>query len=203
MEEPIKDKILFSREPEVFYGHHYTYADYLKIPFEGAMELIKGKIFKMSPSPSPYHQEVSGRIFTMISNYLWKQPCKVFSAPFDVILPKTNQDVMRSDVVLQPDICVICDLDLIKERGCFGPPDWVIEILSPSTTKRDFQDKFEIYESSGVKEYWIVEPLNQTVEVFVLENNKYHRITTYVKDDIVPCITLPELTINLEEVFVN
>ena len=110
---------------------------------------------------------------------------------------------MESDIVLQPDICVICNPELIKERGCFGAPDWIIEILSPSTTKRDLQDKYEIYESSRVGEYWVVEPLNNTVEIFVLEDNKYRRITTYVKDDVATCITLPELTINLEEIFAN
>ncbi len=189
-------------EPEAIYSNqHYTYSDYIKFTFDEMVEIIKGKIFRMSPAPTTYHQRLSGRIFTLISNYLWKHKCQVFTAPFDVILPVNGKDFMQSDKVVQPDIVVICDINKIKESGCFGVPDWIIEILSPSTAKKDIQIKFALYEEAGVNEYWIVEPKNNTIEVFVLKNEKYQRIQTYVSDDVVPCNTLTGLSIDLKEIF--
>ena len=110
---------------------------------------------------------------------------------------------MDSDRVVQPDLVVICDLTKIKERGCFGAPDWVVEILSPHTTKKDLQDKFDLYEESGVLEYWIVEPRNQTVEVFQLDDGKYRRIRTYTREDQVSPQLFPDLVIDLDTVFDN
>lgn len=189
------------KEPDATYGNHYTYADYLKFNFDEMVEIIKGKIFKMSPAPTSNHQKISRNLCGILYGYLKGQNCNFFNAPFDVILPVKGKDFMQSDRVVQPDIVVICNPNKIQERGCFGAPDWIIEILSPHTSKKDFQDKFDLYEESGVYEYWIVEPKNQTAEVFVLENKKYKRITTYVQDDIVPSNTLQGLMIDLTEVF--
>ena len=108
---------------------------------------------------------------------------------------------MQSDRIVQPDILVVCDPSKIREKGCFGAPDWIIEILSPHTTKKDIQDKFDLYEESGVQEYWIIEPKNNTVEVFVLENDKYKRLKAYVQDDVIACHTINDLEIDLKEVF--
>jgi len=180
---------------------HYTYADYLKFGYEEKVEIIKGKLFKMSPAPTSTHQIISRNISGLLYVALKGQKCQFFSAPFDVILPVEGKDFEASDRVIQPDVCVICDPDKIKKRGCFGAPDWIVEILSPSTAKKDLQNKFELYEESGVNEYWIIEPRNQTVEVFILRDHKYIRINTYVEDDIIPCNTLEGLTINLTEVF--
>jgi Uma2 family endonuclease len=188
-------------ESDATYGEHYTYADYLKFTYDEMVEIIKGKIYRMSPAPSSNHQRISGRTYTIVSNFLWKNKCQVYSAPFDVILPVKGKDFMQSDRVVQPDIVVICDPSKIQERGCFGAPDWVIEILSPHTTKKDIQNKFDLYEESGVLEYWIIEPKNQTVEVFVLENDRYRRVRAYVSDDLVPCNTIDGLVIDLAEVF--
>lgn len=189
------------KDPEVAYERHYTYRDYLQFTFDEMVEIIKGKLFKMSPGPSTDHQKVSRNISGILYNYLKGRKCQFFSAPYDVIFPQDGKSFMDSDRVVQPDIVVVCDQDKIKETGCFGAPDWIIEILSPNTTKKDLQDKFDLYEESKVGEYWIVEPRNQTVEVFVLENNIYKRITTYVREDQVTSHTLPELTIELEDVF--
>jgi len=189
------------QEPAVPYDRHYTYRDYLQFAYDEVVEIIHGKIFRMTPGPSPSHQWISGNLFGPIYNFFSEKDCKFFSAPFDVILPVTGKDFMDSDRVVQPDICVICDLEKIQERGCFGAPDWVIEIISPHTTKRDLQDKFDLYEDSGVKEYWIVEPRNHTVEVFSLENDEYRRIRTYVREDEVSPVLFPDLVIGLEDVF--
>lgn len=189
------------KEPEVLYHKHYTYADYLEFTFDYMVEIIKGKIFKMSPAPSSFHQVVSRNIGGILYNYLKGKKCQFFVAPFDVILPVEDKDFMQSDRVVQPDVVVICDPSKIRDRGCFGVPDWIIEILSPHTTKKDLQDKFDLYEESGVLEYWIIDPKGYTVEVFVLQNKRYNRITTYVNDDIVPCHVLNGFTIDLKEVF--
>jgi Uma2 family endonuclease len=199
MKEELKESVI--NEPPTAYGNHYTYADYLNFTFDEMVEIIKGKIYRMSPAPTSLHQMVSRNLCGMLYNHLKGKKCQMYNAPFDVILPVKGKDFMQSDRVVQPDIVVICDTEKIKERGCFGAPDFIIEILSPHTTKKDIQTKYELYEESGVKEYWIVEPINLTVEVFVLEMDKYKRIATYVEDDRVPCHTLPGLEIDLKEVF--
>jgi Uma2 family endonuclease len=193
-----------ANEPAVLYGEkHYTYADYLDFTFDEMVEIIKGKIFKMSPAPSSNHQRLSRNLTTLIDIYLKNKKCEVFNAPFDVILPIKGKDFMQSDKVVHPDIVVICNPDLVKEQGCFGVPDWIIEILSPNTAKKDLQNKFDLYEEAGVKEYWIVDPKNNIVEVFVLGVDKYRRVKAYVQDDVIPCYTLNGFTVDLKEVFEN
>jgi Uma2 family endonuclease len=198
----MKDKNQIT-EPEIAYGKHYTYRDYLQFSYDEMVEIIKGKLFRMSPAPSRSHQKISRNLSGILYNYLNGQICDFYAAPFDVILPIKGKEYEDSDRVVQPDITVICDPLKIQERGCFGAPDWIIEILSSHTTKKDLQDKFELYEESGVMEYWVIEPLNQTVEVFVLENEKYKRITTFVEEDEAPSHTIPGLVVKLEEVFAD
>jgi Uma2 family endonuclease len=183
------------------YGIEYTYADYMKFEFEEMVELIRGKIFRMSPTPSSSHQLAAGNFYGPIWQLLKKSPCQVFIAPFDVILPIADKKRDKATTVVQPDICVICNPHIIEDAGCFGVPDWIIEILSPHTRKKDLQLKYDVYEEAGVKEYWIVMPQEKLVEVFILENGKYKRINTYAQDDELPSHTFPELVFKLEEVF--
>lgn len=191
-----------AEEPVAEYGELYTYGDYLKFKFDYMVELIRGKIFKMSPAPTSFHQIVVGNFHLEIGNYLRKKSCQVFIAPFDVVLPVRNPKRKNaSDTVVQPDLCVICDKSKIDEAGCWGAPDWIIEILSPHTSKKDLQLKYDVYEEVGVKEYWIAMPNEKVVEVFVLENNKYKRVQSYTLEDTVQSITLPELSIELAEIF--
>jgi Uma2 family endonuclease len=188
-------------EPIADYGIEYTYADYLKFDFEEMVELIKGKIFKMSPAPKTNHQIVSMNLSGTLFGLLRNKKCKVFSAPTDVILPIANKKRETSTTVVQPDLFIICDLSIIEESGIFGVPDLIVEILSPNTKKKDLQNKYDVYEEAGVKEYWIVMPEQKLVEVFVLENQKYKRIQTYVHTDMLECVTMPELTIDLNIIF--
>lgn len=111
--------------------------------------------------------------------------CRVFSAPFDVLLLVIGKELSESGWVVQPDKCVICDPTQVKEQGCFRAPEWTIEILSPHTAKKDLQDKYALPEEFGVQKYWIVEPKNSTIKVFVLRERKYERIGAYVRDDLV------------------
>ena len=182
----------------------YTYADYMNWWWEERVELIRGKIYKMSPAPISSHQRVAGELFLQIGNFLKKRRCQVFIAPFDVRLPLTskmgNQDI---DTVVQPDLCVICDPGKIEEAGCLGPPDWIIEILSKHTSAKDLSKKFDVYEQCGVREYWVVHPIEETVLVYKL--NPVGRYEGFLKpfirtDKISPSI-LPDLVIDLEEVF--
>lgn len=188
-------------EPSVSYDKEYTYADYLTWGYDEMVELIKGKIYKMSPAPSSTHQIVCGNLYILLGPYLKGKKCKVFIAPYDIILPIAYKKREKATTVVQPDICVVCDPTLIEERGCFGVPDWVIEILSPSTSKKDINNKYEVYEEAGVKEYWVVMPKEQLVEIFVLTNGKYQRKGTYVFEDEISSTILPELIIPLPEIF--
>lgn len=115
----------------------YTYADYLTWKFDERVELIKGKIFKMSPAPSRNHQRIAMALINPISNYFKGEKCEAYFAPFDVRLIDSKKKKSDKDIysVVQPDICVICDPEKLDERGCLGAPDWIIEILSPGNNK--------------------------------------------------------------------
>ena len=178
----------------------YTYADYLKWQFDECVELIKGKIVRMSPAPSSIHQDVSGKLHGEFYAYLKNKNCKLYSAPFDVrLIRKQNDNEIQT--VVQPDLCVICDISKIDERGCLGAPDLIIEILSPATSKKDVRDKFDLYEEAGVKEYWIVEPLDKLVDVFILKDDKYQLVRKYVTNDLVPVNIFDNFAIDLKDIF--
>lgn len=182
----------------------YTYADYLGWFFEERIELIKGKIFKMSPAPNAYHQEISTSLILRIGYFLKNKGCKVYHAPFDVRLPKPGGKSRDENIstVVQPDISVICDKNKIDQKGCLGPPDWIIEILSPSTSKKDRTDKFELYQSSGVKEYWIVFPKKQQIKAYSLnEKGKYEEFGSFQKEEAIYSALFPELRIDLQPIF--
>lgn len=182
----------------------YSYADYLQWKFDERIELIKGRIFKMSPAPSSSHQEISGNIYFAFKLYLLKKPCKVFSAPFDVRLTrksKMNKDVIN---VVQPDICVICNREKIDKRGCIGAPDIIVEIISPGNNKTELQNKYEIYEESGVQEYWIVSPQDKTFMKYVLnQDGVYVASKLLPSEGEVTTPVLPGFVLNLEEVFAD
>jgi Uma2 family endonuclease len=189
------------KEPISDYGKEYTYSDYLQFQFEEMVELIRGKVFKMTPAPKAIHQKISSELHGNIWAYLKDKPCSVYAAPFDVVLPLSNEKKENATTVVQPDICIICDQSKINEAGCLGAPDLIIEILSKSTSKKDLKDKYSIYEEVGVKEYWIVMPNERFVEVFHLQNGKFQRIETYTETDKIASIIFPDLQIDLIEVF--
>ncbi len=178
----------------------YTYADYLTWQFDEMVEIIKGKIFKMSPAPSTKHQDISVNLTRELSVFLKKKPCKLFAAPFDVRFLKNIEDKTITTVT-QPDLCVICDPAKIDERGCVGAPDFIIEILSPATKSKDIHEKFDLYQEFGVSEYWIVDPLSQIVDVFLLKDGNYQLKGKYTNDDKIEVHTLPGLEIELNDIF--
>jgi len=159
-------------EPARKTDHPYTYGEYSSWPDDERWELIDGVAWNMSPAPSPLHQRVLAVIVARLEVFLEGNPCTVYPAPFDVLLPE-REDQAEEDVptVVQPDVSVICDLTKLTERGCTGAPDLIIEILSPSTHRKDIEIKMKLYERHGVREYWIVDPGNRFIDVYVLQGS--------------------------------
>ena len=121
----------------------YSYADYLSWMFKEKLELIKGKIFQMSPAPSRYHQQVSMELAGIMWTAFKNLKCNLYAAPFDVRLldkKKSKQD-NHIFTVVQPDLCVICDENKLDDKGCIGAPDLIIEIQSPGNTKKEMKEK--------------------------------------------------------------
>ncbi len=181
----------------------YTYADYLTWQIKERVELIMGKIFKMSPAPLSQHQQISIVLSSAIFTFLKKRECKVFTAPFDVRLPVMNEKGQPNTVV-QPDISVICDPAKIDRKGCNGAPDLIIEIISDSSVQRDLHEKYDLYEQSGVSEYWIVHPNDKTLSIFLLDDQgKYVVSKPLTYGDIAESRVLQGLQIDLNEVFLD
>ncbi len=179
----------------------YTYADYFKWKFEERVELIKGKLFNMSPVPNNLHQKLSGDIYGYLWSFLRGNKCRVYSAPFDVRLPRKSEEDKDILTVLQPDICVVCDPSKLDERGCIGAPDIVVEILSPGNNTKELKNKYEVYEESGVKEYWVVSPQDNTFIIYTLIDGKYDASRLMVAGDIVTSSVLEGFSIALDELF--
>ena len=182
----------------------YSYADYLTWKFDQALEIIKGKIFKMA-APSSMHQDISLALTLALGNHFKNHSCKLYIAPFDVRLfdrkksIKANKDVYTN---VQPDLCIICDLTKIDKRGCLGAPDLMIEILSPGNSRREMKIKKELYAETGVREYWVVDPTSETVTRF---NFNEEGLTTstdiFVSDDVMPSLIFPDFILKLVEIF--
>lgn len=173
----------------------YTYADYLQWPDDTRYELIDGEAFLMSPAPLVEHQEVAGEVYYQLRNQLDGQPCRPYIAPVDVRLPRKDEADAAIDTVVQPDVLVVCDPSKIDRRGVRGAPDWVLEVLSPSTAAHDQIAKRRTYERAGVREYWLVHPGDRTLTVYVLENGQYGRPEIYELKDATPIGVLPGVSI--------
>ena len=184
----------------------YTYADYLTWQFDEMVELIRGKVVRISPAPNTSHQSCSSNLHLIIASYLKGRACKVFHAPFDVRLPlpQEQQSDNKIDTIVQPDLSIVCDLSKLDAQGCQGAPDWIIEILSLSTAHKDLTDKFDLYQNAGVKEYWGVHPSEGTILPYRLHNNgKYElpRPTPYTIGELLPVEVFPGFEVVVGEVW--
>ncbi|HAO22691.1 MAG TPA: Uma2 family endonuclease [Desulfobacteraceae bacterium] len=180
---------------------YYTYRDYLNWPDDIRTELIDGVIYDMS-APSRVHQKVLTELSRQIANFLIGKPCEVYVAPFDVRLSEADEADDDILTVVQPDISVICDHGKLDDRGCRGAPDFIAEILSPSTAAHDQITKLSLYEKHAVKEYWIIDPTYKLLIVRILkENGSYGIPLIYEGKGLMRMTVLPELEINLDSVY--
>jgi Uma2 family endonuclease len=183
----------------------YTYADYLTWQFDEMLELIKGKVF-MCPAPNVNHQRIAIRLTGILYQYFKQKKCQLFAAPFDVRLYDKKKSIVENKQIystVQPDLCVICDIDKLDTQGCLGAPDWIIEIVSKGNAKRDIQIKYELYQESGVKEYWLVFPYEECIHQFVFDDEEecYQLQKIFVNEGLASPFLFPNLEIDLQEVF--
>jgi Uncharacterized protein conserved in cyanobacteria len=147
-------------------GDRFTYRHYKTWPDEERWELIEGQAWNMSPAPSTRHQDIQAQLITALRIFLKGKPCKAYDAPFDVLFPEGAESDDDVATVVQPDIVVFCDRSKLTLAGARGAPDLVVEILSPSTSKKDQNEKFRLYERHGVREYWVVDPGNESIMIY-------------------------------------
>ena len=170
---------------------YYTAEDYWNLPDGQRAELINGQLYAMAP-PSRIHQEIVQQLSRVIGNYISDKrgDCKVYPAPFAVNL---NSD---DSIYVEPDISVICDKNKLTEKGCTGAPDWIIEVVSPSSQRMDYLTKLFKYRTAGVKEYWIVNPMQQTVQVYIFTESEdsiqysfNDKVKTGIYEDLEICVS--------------
>lgn len=179
----------------------YTFNDLLAWEENELFEIINGELFLMA-TPSTTHQMISGEIFRQIANYLAGKKCKVISAPFSVRLFEQNDDTPAEvDTVVEPDISIICDMDKLDTHGCKGAPDMVVEILSPSSLRHDRLVKLNLYQKAKVREYWIVDPENKAVQVFLHDGDFLRIFEEYEAKDVAKVNVLDGCFIELNKVF--
>ena len=181
----------------------YTYADYLLWQFSERLELIKGKIFKMSPAPSSSHQRISMKLTRELDRYFYGLNCEIFAAPFDVRLINFKKSTSDNQIitVVQPDLSIICDSSKIDEKGCLGAPNLIVEILSNGNSNTDLKIKFDLYEENGVKEYWIVNPTDKTVLIYTLLEGKYIGSRPFTTDTVIQSPTFSDLKVEVNKIF--
>ena len=192
-----KSKDVILRESAASYApakNTCTIKDLEALPDDVRAELIDGQIFLMS-APGRIHQEIVTEMLVSIHNYIKAHDgsCKVYPSPFGVYLNgEAGQDF------LEPDLIVVCDQDRLQDKGCIGAPDWVMEVISPSTRSRDYAIKLFKYRTAGVKEYWIVNPEKTIVTVYQFDKNP-EIASLYSFDDEIPVALFPGLTVCLSE----
>jgi len=157
----------------------YTEEDYENLSEDVRAELINGQFFNMS-APNRIHQKILMFLSNKIANHINAKGgrCEVYPAPFAVRLFRDRK------TIVEPDISVICDKSKLTDRGCFGAPDWVIEIVSPSNPGHDYVRKLNLYAEAGVREYWIVNPMTKLVYVYYFEENCFKAVAYPFREEI-------------------
>ena len=171
----------------------YTEEDYYAIPEGVRAELIDGQIYYQA-APSRAHQKILGKLYQTIANHIDTKGglCEVYPAPFAV---KLHED----KTIVEPDISVICDRNKLTDRGCTGAPDWIVEIVSPGNSSHDYIRKLNLYADSGVREYWIVNPMKQTVLVYHLEETNFE-VSSHTFQDKIKVNIYDDLWIDFREI---
>ncbi|QDI93025.1 Uma2 family endonuclease [Salicibibacter halophilus] len=188
--------------PQEYTNGLSSYADYLQWDEDVRCEAFDGVIVNMTPSPTPGHQEIQLELSVEFGAFLRGKACKFFTAPLDVCLFATSETSNEEiNNWVQPDLMIVCDPKKIDEKRIIGAPDLVIEILSPATARTDRLTKYNKYEEAGVKEYWIVDPHHETVEVFVLQDQSFERADVFTKSDAVKVSLFPDFEVQLNKIF--
>jgi len=176
----------------------HTFQDWLT--WDGSWELINGKAYNMSPAPSSLHQFIVGELHFSLRTFFHNRSCFVSVARFDVFF-SDNDQYDSPDHITQPDLSVVCNKQQIARNGCHGAPTIIIEVLSPATVLKDFNEKFNLYQKYGVQEYWIVDPGNRTVHVYSLENGVYQVRSLFTEQDTVQSNIFNDLQIQVDKRF--
>ena len=180
----------------------YTFADCLTWGEDERIEIVDGEAVMMAP-PTTAHQLISGEMFRQLANYLEGKKCRAIPAPFAVRLFEKDGDSPEDvDTMVEPDISIVCDSSKLDKHGCKGAPDIVVEILSPSTQRHDRLVKLGLYQRAGVREYWIVNPEDQTVQVMLLDDGgvlQLHEV--YDRQSVAKVNVLDGCFIELSKVF--
>ncbi|HBG04591.1 MAG: hypothetical protein A2075_21310 [Geobacteraceae bacterium GWC2_58_44] len=174
-------------------GNGFTYSDYASWPEDERWEIIAGEAYAMTPAPSIRHQRILVHLASRFAQFFEGRGCSLFIAPTDVVFDDRN--------IVQPDLLVVCDKKKMTEQNIQGPPDLIVEILSPSTAVKDKREKKALYERFGVREYLIVYPAEELAERFVLADGHYGTEEVFGWEEILPLAIFPELTLNLWELF--
>ena len=192
------DEMLREAAPEYDYSKRkYTIKDIELFPEHVRAQIVDGEIFFMQ-MPTRTHQKINGEMHVRVANYIREKggPCEVYIPPFAVYFPDDDS------TYFEPDLTVICDQDKLDEKGCHGAPDWIVEISSPSTRKLDYTKKLVKYRKYGVREYWIVNPQNRTVTVFIFDKGNpemFDDTSIYSFDDEIQSYIYPDLKIRLSD----
>ena len=174
----------------------FTYSDYADWEDDNRWELIDG-VPRMMAAPSYSHQSILMALASQFYSFLRGKQCRIVQAPFDVRLNYTTRD----DIVVQPDLLVVCDRDKLGDgKNLKGAPDLAIEILSPSSSKYDKTTKFKLYKQSGVREYWIVDPTDKTIAVYIFEQENLS-MRYYDETETITVHALEGCEIDLSPVF--
>jgi Uma2 family endonuclease len=158
----------------------YTYKEYKSWPEGERWELIEGLAYAMSPAPTRSHQKFVVDLVVKLGVFLQGKPCELLVSPIDVFLPSSPDEAEDEvDTIVQPDVIVVCDRDKLIEKGVRGGPEFVVEILSPSTAMKDLSKKKTLYAKHGVREYWIINPEDLSVLAYRLEGGSFGRVREY------------------------
>lgn len=177
----------------------FTYTEYLKLGERIQYEVIDGQVYNMTPSPSVKHQSIATELITEFNLYLRKKACIVLGEIDVCLCGNKNTDNVNEWV--KPDIVIVCDKNKIHQSRIVGAPELIIEILSKSTAKIDKMIKFNRYQKAGVKEYWIVDPVYETIDVYVLHDHFYKHNGTYTNDEEIKVHIFEDLIIQLKNIF--
>ena len=180
--------------------HYHTYADYLTWSRDYGDELINGTAYVREPSPSFSHQGIVLELGRQIANALEGKPFRACIAPLDVRLPKSTEEDDQVDTVVQPDVFIVCDRRKIDARGVRGAPDWLAEVLSPGTARHDRHRKLPVYERAGVREVWLIDPINRRLTLYRLEGGRYRTRELLQLKGKTPLTAVPGVTIDWDTV---